>query len=268
MSTDPRRGPVVTQQQTTINLLGVRLHAMREHDVAQHVMAALNNGRGGWVVTPNLDHVRRCCFDTTYRDMIADADLIVADGMPLVWAARLQGTPLPERIAGSSLVDTLAHAASEHGRRLYLLGGSDGAAEGAATRLRRRYPGLSIAGWYAPPFGFERDPDELNIIRNRLHAAQPDVVYVALGSPKQEWLISTLRRDYPQTWWIGVGISLSFLSGQVRRAPRWMQRAGLEWLHRLSQEPGRLFVRYVVVGIPFAMRLLLNAGVTRFASVR
>lgn len=251
-----------------VKLLGVRLNAMRESEVVEYVMTALRARRGGWIITPNLDHVRRCRHDATFLAMLEEADLVVADGMPLVWAARLQGTPLPERVTGSSLVETLARAASCEGVRLFLLGGTPGAAENAARELRRRYPTLQIAGWYCPPFGFEHNAEQMAALHNALERTQPDLVYVALGSPKQERLIQKLRNHFPQTWWIGVGISLSFLSGEIRRAPRWMQQFGLEWLHRLYQEPRRLFVRYVIVGIPFAMRLLFGASIARFAAAR
>ena len=99
-----------------------------------------------------------------------------------------------------------------------------------------------------------------------LTAANPDIVYVALGSPKQEWLIGQLRGYLPRAWWLGIGISFSFLSGQVKRAPQWMQRSGLEWLHRLSQEPRRLAKRYLVHGLPFAASLFTSAIIRRLQS--
>jgi len=192
--------------------------------------------------------------------LVAEADLVVADGMPLVWASKLQGTPLPERVAGSNLISTLSKAAAERGRSVYLIGGAPGTAEGAARVLQSRYPNLKIAGYYYPPLGFEHDPKEMaNIIAN-LAASKADIIYIALGSPKQERLIARLRPILPQAWWMGVGNSFSFLCGDVRRAPRWMQKVGLEWSHRLLQEPRRLFKRYIVVGIPFAARLLSRSA--------
>jgi N-acetylglucosaminyldiphosphoundecaprenol N-acetyl-beta-D-mannosaminyltransferase len=245
--------------------MGVWFDVLREAEANALVMRELEAGRGGWIVTSNLDHLRRAQRDTDFRAMVEAADLVVADGMPLVWASRLQGTPLPERVAGSSMVGTLAEAAAQHRRSLYLLGGEAGAAEGAAEALRQRYPGLVIAGTICPPYGFENDPDQMARIRADLQQCRPDIVYVALGSPKQEWLIRELRDEFEQTWWIGVGISLSFLCGQVRRAPRWVQRIGLEWMHRLFQEPGRLAKRYLLQGLPFAARLLAGALVARWS---
>jgi len=189
--------------------------------------------------------------------------LIVADGMPLIWASRIQGTPLPERVAGSSLISTLSAAAGKQGRSVYLLGGDKGTAEQAADVLKRQYPGVRIAGTYYPEFGFESDEAQMQKLIAHLTAANPDIVYVALGSPKQEWLIGQLRGYLPRAWWLGIGISFSFLSGHVKRAPQWMQRSGLEWLHRLCQEPRRLARRYLVQGLPFAASLFTSAIIGR-----
>jgi N-acetylglucosaminyldiphosphoundecaprenol N-acetyl-beta-D-mannosaminyltransferase len=240
----------------TVDLLGVKLHAITEKDCIGRIVDELAAGRGGVVVTPNLDHLRRYLHDVNFGALVAEADLVVADGMPLVWASRLQGTPLPERVAGSNLIGSLSAAAAEKGKSIFLLGGSPGTAEGAARVLASRYPQLIITGYYFPPIGFEQDPAEMANMIAVLSTAKPDIVYVALGSPKQERLIAKLRQILPNSWWLGVGNSFSFLCGDVRRAPLWLQRIGLEWAHRLLQEPKRLFRRYILVGIPFAGKLL------------
>ena len=145
------------------------------------------------------------------------------------------------------------------GKSLYLLGGDPGAAESAAAVLVDRYPGLRIAGTSCPPMGFDKQDDTFQQAMQPVLEASPDVVYVALGSPKQEYLIRRWRGQLPGAWWLGVGISLSFLSGQVHRAPRWVQKLGLEWVHRMIQEPGRLWRRYLVDGLPFAGKLMASA---------
>lgn len=240
----------------TVDLRGVRVHAVSEADAIQHMMAELDAGRGGMVVTPNLDHLHRCLHDIAFAAMVSEADLVLADGMPLVWAARLQGTPLPQRVAGSNLITSLSEGAAQAGRSVFLLGGSPGTAEGAARVLSAKFPSLRVVGTLCPPVGFENDAGMMTEIIQAISAARPDIVFVALGSPKQERLIVKLRPLLPRSWWLGVGISFSFLCGDVRRAPQWMQKCGLEWVHRLVQEPRRLFRRYVVVGIPFAFSLL------------
>lgn len=242
-----------------IELNGVKLHAVTEDQVISHILAELEAGRGGVVVTPNLDHLRRYCHDLSFGALIAEADLIVADGMPLVWASRLQGTPLPQRVPGSNLISSLTARAGTHARSVFLLGGDPGTAAEAAIALKQKYPTSVIAGTHFPPFGFQDDPKQMSIIIQALSDAKPDIVYVALGSPKQEKLIARLREILPNAWWIGVGNSFSFLAGRVRRAPVWMQSIGMEWAHRLCQEPKRLFRRYLVVGVPFAASLLARS---------
>ena len=143
-----------------------------------------------------------------------------------------------------------------------MLGGDKGTAEAAADVLRHRFPGLRVAGTYYPPPGFEDDDRQMAALTEAVRDARPNIIYVALGCPKQERLIRRLRAQLPHSWWVGVGISFSFVSGEVRRAPLWMQRAGLEWLHRLSQEPQRLIRRYVLDDIPFAI-MLFGASLRR-----
>jgi N-acetylglucosaminyldiphosphoundecaprenol N-acetyl-beta-D-mannosaminyltransferase len=192
------------------------------------------------VVTVNVDHLQRCQADPAIASLNHEASLVVADGMPLLWAARLAGTPLPERVAGSDLVWLLAERAAAEGRSLFLLGGNPGAAETAAVRLRERWPALRIAGTSTPTVSSPPTASEVEALAAELGAVAPDIVYVALGAPKQEQLIRELRSRLPGSWWMGVGIGLSFIAGDVGRAPRWLQRLGLEWTHRLVQEPRRL----------------------------
>ncbi len=228
------------------------------------VLGRLDAGIGGHIVTVNLDILRRLALDRSFGRLVAGADLSVADGMPLVWASRIAGTPLPERVAGSSLILTLSKGAASAGRGIFLLGGAPGTAGRAAEVLRARFPGLRVAGIFCPAPGFESRPAEMREIRDRLAAAAPDIVYVALGCPKQERLIVRLRDLLPRAWWLGVGISFSYLCGHVHRGPVLMQRLGLEWLHRLLQEPGRLARRYLLEDLPFGIRLLVSSLLSRF----
>ena len=245
---------------------GVWIDVVDEQQACQRILSELADGTGGTVVTVNIDHMVRCRRDPAYRSLVDRAELVVADGMPLVWASRLQGTALPERVAGSSLTLTLAAALAAQGHSLFLLGGNPGVAEAAGRILAERFCGLRIAGVYCPPFGFEQDQTAMQRIRAALRATRPDVVYVALGSPKQEWLIDQLRQQLPElstAWWLGVGISLSFITGEVQRAPWWVQRLGLEWAHRMAQEPRRLCRRYVIDGMPYAARLMMRCLAAR-----
>ncbi len=192
------------------------------------------------MVTPNLDHLRRFQREIDFQALVAKANLVVADGMPLIWMSRIQGTPLPERVAGSSLINTLSRAAAKERMSVFLMGGDPGTAQEAGEILCRRYPGLRLAGASCPKIGATLDDLASQQMAAELSAAGPDIVFVGLGSPKQERVIEALRGCRPGAWWLGVGVSFSFVCNRVHRAPAWMQKFGLEWVHRLWQEPGRL----------------------------
>jgi exopolysaccharide biosynthesis WecB/TagA/CpsF family protein len=247
-------------QPALVDLYGVNIHALSERQTIATILRRSIAGRGGMVVTPNLDHIRRCHQDPEFAQLVAKADLVVADGMPLIWASKLQCTPLPGRVAGSDLLTSLSASAARMGKTLFLLGGDPGTAHASAEVLRKRYPGIKIAGTSCPPMNFESDPRQMRDVASAVVACKPDIVFVALGSPKQERLMARLRDRLPGTWWLGVGIGFSFLCGNVKRAPYWMRVMGLEWAHRLFQEPSRLFKRYMVQGLPFAVRLLSNSA--------
>ncbi|MFY1636615.1 WecB/TagA/CpsF family glycosyltransferase [Solwaraspora sp. WMMB335] len=219
-------------------------------------MTALEAGVGGQIITPNVDILRRASRDEECRRHIESSSLVVADGAPLIWASRLYRRPLPARVPGSDLIWSLSRTLGEHGRSVYLLGGEPGTAMQAAAVLRSRFPGLAVAGEMSPPFGFDRCEQQLAQICAEVAAAQPDLVYVGLGFPKQERLIARLRPLLPRTWFMGCGAAIGFVAGVHRRAPRWMQRTGLEWVHRLAGEPQRLVRRYLVHDVPYALHLL------------
>jgi N-acetylglucosaminyldiphosphoundecaprenol N-acetyl-beta-D-mannosaminyltransferase len=184
--------------------------------------------------------------------------------MPLIWASRLQRTPLPERVTGSNLIYSLTAAAARQNKSVFLIGGTQSAARKTADILLSRYPGIRIAGVYSEWIDPKNGGEALKSLAKQLAKRAPDIVYVALGSPKQEELIDKLRVKLPHAWWLGVGIAFGFVSGEIRRAPRWMQQSGLEWLHRLMQEPIRLAHRHLIVGLPFAARLLFSSALARF----
>jgi N-acetylglucosaminyldiphosphoundecaprenol N-acetyl-beta-D-mannosaminyltransferase len=253
--------PAPARERTSI--MGLPFDRLDHRDLVRLFLRGIRTGRGGWIVTPNLDILRQFNANLASRELVLSASHCVADGTPIVWASRLAGTPVPERVPGSDLVMSLPQAAAEAGASVFLLGGNPGVAAAAAKRLRAGYPGLRSVGAYCPPSGFQDEPEELNRIRAALLTSQPDLVLVGLGFPKQERVIDWLRSEMPRTWFVGVGISLSFLAGEQQRAPATMQRLGLEWVHRLWHEPRRLFRRYIVQGLPFSLRLFTWALINR-----
>jgi len=246
-----------------VPLMGMSIDPLTQGEAVARIAADLAAGRGGVVITPNLDHLRQFTREKAVRDLYATADLVLADGMPLVWASRIAGRPLPERVAGSDLIWSLSEACAAAGRSVYLLGGNPGAADDAARILEERFPGLRVAGTMCPPMGFDADPARMEQVRAALRDAAPDVVFVGVSFPRSGRVAESLRADLPGAWFLGLGISFSFVSGEVARAPGWVQRSGLEWGWRLLQEPRRLFVRYVLQGLPFAGRLGLSALLSR-----
>jgi N-acetylglucosaminyldiphosphoundecaprenol N-acetyl-beta-D-mannosaminyltransferase len=232
-------------------------------ELVSHVFESLNRSQGGWIITANIDHLQRHSSDPEIVHLYRHAGVIVADGTPLVWASQLMGRPLPERITGSDLVWSLAERGAAMGRSICLLGGAPGAAEDAEQKFLERFPNLVIAATSSPTVSDQPTADEIEAILRTLISAKPDIVYVAFGSPKQERLIAALRSALPSSWWIGVGVSLSFVAGHVTRAPKCLQCLGLEWAHRMLQEPRRLVKRYLLHNLPFAFRLLVRSLATR-----
>jgi N-acetylglucosaminyldiphosphoundecaprenol N-acetyl-beta-D-mannosaminyltransferase len=247
----------------TVDLMGMSIDRMDRWQLLDHMFDALERREGGWVITANLDFLRRHAKDPHMRSLYDDADIRVADGMPLVWAARLQGDALPERVAGSSLVTILAERAAAEGRSIYLLGGDPGAAEGCRDELVRQFPKLNVCGLSNPWFSNPPTREELDATAAELDRCEPDIVLVGLGSPKQELVIQGLRDRFGGTWMIGVGLSFSFVAGLVRRAPPLLRRWGMEWIHRLAQEPRRLARRYLMEDLPFAVELFATTLVQR-----
>jgi N-acetylglucosaminyldiphosphoundecaprenol N-acetyl-beta-D-mannosaminyltransferase len=198
-----------------------------------------------YVVTPNVDHTIMYQHNLQLRDAYQSASLVLADGMPVLLAARLLNKPLPQRVAGSDLVPALFDAMSaDRPLRVFLLGAGPGVADRAAVKIQRRWPAVQVVGTNCPPLGFENDRGQNAAIVAAVNAARPDCLVVGLGAPKQELWVHRHYQDLDVPVALCVGATIDFLAGEKRRAPRWMQRTGLEWLYRCATEPRRLAGRY------------------------
>jgi len=227
-------------------LLGTPIHNVSLSDVFESIDARIRRRAPGYVVTPNVDFICRYSRDENFRRAYDGSFLRVADGVPLIWSSRWLGTPLREKISGSDLVYSLTAHAAAQGHSIYFFGAAPGVADEAARRLKERYPKLRIAGAYSPPLGFENDSAATDEAIRRVQAANPDICYVALGCPKQEYWMQRTSHLSRVPVSLGLGGSLDFAAGIVKRAPRVFQRAGLEWAWRLLNDPRRLAKRYLV----------------------
>jgi N-acetylglucosaminyldiphosphoundecaprenol N-acetyl-beta-D-mannosaminyltransferase len=240
-----------------VNLLDIWIDRVTLVTAAEQIAGFVQSGMPHQVVTANVDFIRLGQERPAFRDLVNSADLVVPDGMPLVWASRLQGDPLPERTTGVELMHECARIARGQDRGIFLLGAGPGVADEAAMVLTARYPGLRIAGSFSPtPEMLLQDNESLvRMIRE----ARPAILLVAFGAPKQdEWIRANLHALQVPVC-IGVGGAFDMLAGRVKRAPIWMQRAGLEWLFRLFQEPQRLWKRYLIHDLPVFVRLMMQS---------
>ncbi len=212
--------------------------------IEKFITTGRQTGKTHQIATVNADFVVKAMHDPELRYLLQESDMATADGMPLVWGARLLGVELEDRVAGADMVPALAERAAQNGYSIYFLGAAPGIAASAAEILQERYPGLTVAGVKSPPYTsvIDMDPGIIEEIK----AARPDILLVAFGNPKQEKWIGMYGRELGVPVMIGIGGTLDFITGNTKRAPAWMQRMGLEWSYRLIREPGRLWKRYAV----------------------
>jgi N-acetylglucosaminyldiphosphoundecaprenol N-acetyl-beta-D-mannosaminyltransferase len=226
-----------------IAILGVPFDNVSTAETIDAIDRMVASRQPHYLVTANVDFLVQAQEDVELRRILFDAHLVLCDGTPLVWASRLLGNPLLERVAGADLVPLLLRVSAEKGYRIFFLGATEESCTQAVQRLRKLHPKLIIADHYSPPFNklLEMDHDE---IKRRILAAKPDLLFVSFGCPKQEKWIAMHYRSLGVPVSAGVGATIDFLAGTVKRAPVWMQRVGMEWTYRLAQEPRRLFKRY------------------------
>jgi N-acetylglucosaminyldiphosphoundecaprenol N-acetyl-beta-D-mannosaminyltransferase len=242
-----KNGAIVTGELETVEIFGMRIHAVRE--AAAHAIvdrwASAPHDRLRYVVTPNVQHTMVFQEHAGFREAYSAASLVIADGWPLVASSRLLGSPLPERVTGSDLLPALFDAARpERPRSVFLLGAAPGVGEAAARAIHARWPNVRVVGTYSPPLGFERKEEENRSIIARINAVEPDLLVVGLGAPKQELWTYRFQSELRAKVALCLGGTIDFMAGTTKRAPLWVQKARLEWLHRALSEPKRLGRRY------------------------
>lgn len=239
-----------------VDLFGIAVDNLDMAGALAGIERLIAAGRPSLVVTPNVQHVNLHRKNADFRAAYAAASLVLSDSVPLVWLSVLLGRPLKDRVAGSDILPAFCLPAAARGYRLFLLGSRPGVASRAAANLEREYPGLRIAGVFSPPEGFENDKRLCERIFDTVRAARPDILFVGLGSPKGEiWTWRNLESlGVPAA--VCVGAAFDFAAGRLRRAPRWLQRIGLEWFFRLMQEPKRMWRRYIIGNAEFLILIV------------
>ena len=238
-------------------MLGVGISALDMGSAIAQILAMVKARQPQYVCVVGVHGVTEAQADPEFRHIVNHACLATPDGMPLVWVGRWLGHSTIDRVYGPDLMLELCRVSSARGLRHFFFGGREGVASILAARMKELYPGLEVVGTYTPPFRPLR-PDEEVALQRRVEIARPDVFWVGLSTPKQERFMYAYYRRLKVPVMIGVGAAFDMNAGLLRRAPRWMQRSGLEWCYRLYQEPRRLWRRYLRNNPLFLGRIFLQ----------
>lgn len=229
-----------------IKFLNTEVDNLTIHEAVERVEELILNKKPSYVVTPNVDHIVKLETDKEFQQVYKDADLILTDGMPLIWISKIKKTPIKEKVSGSDLFPEVCKLAAKKGYKVFLLGAAEGVAVKAAENLEAKYNGLNVVGTYSPSYGFENKENEIENIISMINEAKPDILAVGLGAPKQEKFLYKYRNRFNVPVSLAIGASIDFEAGKIKRAPYWMQKLGMEWLYRLIKEPKRMFKRYII----------------------
>ncbi len=229
-----------------MRFMNTKIDNLTMNEALERMDELIREDRCAYVVTPNVDHIVQLERGGPLTEVYKDADLILTDGKPLIWISKWYGTPIKEKISGSDLFPHLCKLAAKKGYKMFFLGAAEGVAAKAAENLKKRFKGLQVVGTYSPPFGFEKDETEMTKVKVMIKETNPHILIVGLGCPKQELFILHNKDELNVPLSLGLGASLDFEAGNIKRAPKWMADHGLEWVYRITQDPKRLAKRYLV----------------------
>jgi N-acetylglucosaminyldiphosphoundecaprenol N-acetyl-beta-D-mannosaminyltransferase len=247
------------------NVLGIGVHAIDLPSAAGIIESAIREGKKGYVCLTGVHGVMEAQRDPRFREILNQAFLVAPDGMPTVWVGRCQGNSNMKRVFGPDLMLEVCQRSVGTGIRHFLYGGKPGIADELAERLQRRFPGITVVGSFTPPFRPLEAFEQL-ALEKRLETARPDIIWVGLSTPKQEKFMANNFRRLPCKIMIGVGAAFDIHTGRVKDAPQWIKDAGLQWAHRLRQEPGRLWKRYLLNNSAFLVAIGLQlSGLRRYS---
>lgn len=229
-----------------MKFMNTEIDNLTMEETLQAIDRLIQENKSAYVVTPNVDHIVQLETNKELQDVYENASLILTDGKPLLWIAKWYGTPIKEKISGSDLFPLLCEMAAKKGYKMFFLGAAEGVAAKAAENLKKRFNGLPVVGTYSPPFGFEKNHEEMEKIKEMIKNVKPEILIVGLGCPKQEKFMYHHSKELGVPVSLGLGASFDFEAGNIKRAPKWMADHGLEWLFRITQDPKRMAKRYLV----------------------
>ena len=238
-----------------VNVLGVGISVLNLRTALAAIADAVREQRKGYICVTGVHGVMEAQDDAGFKKILNAAFLCTPDGMPMVWAGKLNGQREMSRVYGPDLMLEVCAWSETSGAKHFFYGGAEGVAELLAQNLKVKFPKLHVVGTFTPPFRV-LDLDEEKLLAERIATGRPDILWVGLSTPKQEKFMAEFLPKLDATLMIGVGAAFDFHSGRVRQAPRWMQRGGLEWLYRLSCEPRRLGGRYLRNNPRFILKFL------------
>lgn len=227
-----------------MKFMNIEIDNLTMDEALENIEVLIQQNRNSYVVTPNVDHIVMLEKDKEFATAYKNADLILTDGKPLIWISRYYKLFIKEKISGSDLFPRICEMAARKQYKMFFLGAAEGVAAKAANNLIMRYPGLQVVGTYSPPYGFEKQEQEIYKIIDMVKSAAPDILIVGFGAPKQEKFIYNNRIKLGVPVSLGLGASFDFEAGNLKRAPKWMSDLGLEWMYRIIQEPKRMSKRY------------------------
>lgn len=240
-----------------MRLFGLKFYNKTFREVIEDINGYIEDGIKITAYTPNVDHIVKIHKIKEFNQAYRDADLILNDSKVLFFVSRILRKSLKDKISGSDLLPALCEMAAENGYGVFFLGGRDNSSYYAAEKIKKIYPEINISGTYSPQMGFEKNSGENKKILKMINDLKPHILFVGVGTPKQEIWIYKNKAKLNALFLIGVGASFEFTSGMIKRAPKWIQNLAMEWMYRLIREPRRLWQRYLVDDL-FFFRLLIR----------
>lgn len=240
-----------------IEFMNIQIDNLTMQETLDEIDHLVIKNEKSYIVTPNVDHIVKLEKDKELKKVYENAALVLADGKPLIWISKLYKKPIKEKISGSDLFPLMCEMAANKKYSMFFLGAAEGVANKAAYNLKQKYNNLNVVGTYSPPYGFEKSDKEIEKIIGMINDAKPDILIVGLGCPKQEKFIYKYKEQLNVPVSLGLGASLDFEAGNIKRAPKWMANHGLEWFYRMIQDPKRLIKRYLLDDVKI-IRLLFK----------